>query len=228
MIKIEDVNIKGIDTMLTYILVFRQDYQKYICKPDEKCSVCGFNHTNQCHNGVIVNNKNKDYICGFIAGAKSNLENFLKSIIVTCDITAPLYWWRELDRFMPNPTLNNIDMINKIYNKEFILDDFSHEHLLTDEDVAWGDYTPYTCLEHTIVILNSYRKKFLETQDKKYLWQIIQLLPNSYNEKRKIQLSYATLLRIYEFCKNRKLDEWHDFCDWILSLLYFKEICLED
>lgn len=254
MIKIKDVNIKGIDTMITYILVFRQDYQKYICKPNEKCSVCEFNHTNQCCNGVIVNNENQDYIRGFIAGTKSNLENFLKSIVVSCDITAPLYWWYELDRYTPNLTLNNTDIINKICNKEFTLDDFSHKHLFTCEDKSYncgicprkadayyGEWESEDVLKLIIESLNKARYKYCEAKIKpmknkqlrselmeKYLWQIIQLLPNSYNEKRKIQFSYATLLRIYEFCKNHKLDEWRDFCDWILSLPYFKEICLED
>ena len=158
-------------------------------------------------------------------------NGLLKTINIFCDITAPLYWWNELGTYVPNPISNNVDMLNKICDKEFTLDNFSHEHLKARSR---------SVLQRVVLELNLWRNIYINgypaemgyaeinPKDKNSQYQIIQLLPNSYNQKRKIQIDYATLLRIYEFCKNRKLDEWHNFCNWILSLPYFKEVCLED
>ena len=160
-----------------------------------------------------------------LAKAGTDHGKFLRMINVTMDVTAPLYWWKEYDTYKVGTVANSCSTMHKIHAKEFTLDDFSCEHLIRYEEVHrdWlGD------LEDLIDDLNFARKKFLETRDKKYWWQMIQLLPSSYNQKRTVQLNYAVLKTIYFARKDHKLDEWHTFCDWILSLPYFKEICVEE
>jgi hypothetical protein len=107
--------------------------------------------------------------------------------------------------------------MHKIHDKEFTMDDFSHEHLLTP-----------MYLEYTINTLNHYREMFVKTKDKQYWWQMIQLLPSSYNQKRTVQLNYQVLKSMYFARKNHKLDEWVDFCKWVETLPYFKEICIQE
>lgn len=143
---------------------------------------------------------------------------YRRMITVTCDITAPLYWWKEFDTYKVGTVANSCSTMHKIHAKEFTLDDFSHEHL-TLYDVEgeicrdWlGD------LEDLIDDLNLARELFLKTKDKKYWWQMIQLLPTSYNQKRTVMLNYEVLVGMYRDRKNHKLDEWHTFCDWIASL----------
>lgn len=123
--------------------------------------------------------------------------------------------------------------MHKIHAKEFTLDDFSNEHL-QDEKNGWiEDGKGYkwcsakTHMETTINLLNAYRDNFIKTKDKKYWWQMIQLLPSSYNQRRTVQLNYQVLKSMYEARKDHKLDEWHSFCHWAKALPYFKEICLE-
>jgi hypothetical protein len=124
--------------------------------------------------------------------------------------------------------------MHKIHAKEFTLDDFSHEHLFNgvdqcepgrDESEMWANST--TALQRVIDILNCYRKRFVETHDKRYWWQMIQLLPTSYNQKRTLMLNYEVLVGMYRDRKNHKLDEWHTFCDWIKSLPYSRLITME-
>ena len=110
--------------------------------------------------------------------------------------------------------------MHKIADKEFELDDFGYEHLLGPDDLNWGDTVPLVTLECVISALNVYRQKYLETQDKTYWWQIIQLLPSSYNQRRTVVLNYEVLANIYKSRKNHKLDEWRIFCDWIKELPY--------
>lgn len=160
--------------------------------------------------------------------AGSDHSKYLRMINVTCDIIAPLYWWKEYDTYKVGTVANSCSTMHKITEKEFTLDDFSHEHL---------GYDGLKHMEETIEIINFYRTKFTdknlnewnELKSKKDMWwQIIQLLPSSYNQKRTVQLNYAVLLNIYHARKNHKLDEWHEFCNWCKTLPYFKEICLED
>lgn len=175
---------------------------------------------------------------------------------VYVDITAPLYWWKEFrtyrkgrkfmddgDEFTDPDELelhietNSCSTMHKIHAKEFTLDDFSHEHLLRGLELPKGDYVelganeePYSPLgfmEETVCVLNHFREKFLETKNKKYWWQIIQLLPSSYNQKRTVKLNYQVLKNMYHARKNHKLDEWREFCKWCETLPYFKEICAE-
>ena len=121
---------------------------------------------------------------------------------------------------------NSCSTMHKIADKEFTLDDFSHEHLFDDDDtrVGWGDIIPNFHLMLTVRALNQYREKYIETKDKAFWWQMIQLLPSSYNQKRTVMLSYEVLANIYRYRKDHKLDEWRDFCQWIEKLPYSKII----
>lgn len=168
--------------------------------------------------------------------AGTDHRKFLRMINVTVDITAPLYWWKEFDTYKVGTVRNSCSTMHTIHKKEFTIDDFSHEHLIDyclyscDEvDVPIIDGAPHVrcgglqllCL--TINTLNYYRRKYLETKDKKYWWQIIQLLPSSYNQRATVQLNYEVLLNMYHSRKTHKLDEWRTFCEWIGRLPYMEE-----
>lgn len=167
--------------------------------------------------------------------AGTDHSKFMRMIIVTCDITAPLYWWKEFDTYKVGTVRNSCSTMHKIHSKEFTLDDFSHEHLIN----MFGEPLPYSANElyccdglnsliQTINVLNGFRTNYLETKDKKYWWNMIQLLPSSYNQRATVQLNYAVLRNMYHSRKNHKLDEWRDFCAWIETLPYSKElICIE-
>ena len=134
-------------------------------------------------------------------------------------LTAPLYWWKEFDTYKVGTVANSCSTMHKIQAKEFTLEDFSYEHLMSKAQVYNG-YVPTSVLECTIGALNEFRKLYLETNNKIYWWQMIQLLPTSYNQKRTAMLNYEVLHNIYFSRKDHKLDEWHVFCDWIESLPY--------
>ena len=142
-------------------------------------------------------------------------------INVYLDITAPLYWWKEFDTYKIGTVANSCSTMHKIHDKEFVLDDFSHEHLISDHPVPTKIFSPLDALSIQISILNVYRDMFIQTKDKKYWWQMIQLLPTSYNQRRTVMLNYEVLANIYSTRKNHKLDEWHTFCDWIEELPCF-------
>lgn len=155
--------------------------------------------------------------------AGTDHRKFLRMINVTMDITAPLYWWKEFDTYKVGTVRNSCSTMHKIHEKEFTLDDFSHEHLFNDSDVNWGDTVTNTTLQVVINALNVYRSNYLETKDKKYWWQMIQLLPSSYNQRATVQLNYEVLLNMYHSRKNHKLDEWREFCKLIENLPYMNE-----
>ena len=148
--------------------------------------------------------------------AGSDHSKFMRMINVTCDITAPLYWWKEYDTYKVGTVANSCSTMHKIHEKEFTLDDFSHEHLFYDEVLQ----TNTDVLEFIIDALNFAREDFIKTNDKRYWWQMIQLLPTSYNQKRTVQLNYAVLRNMYHSRKNHKLDEWRNFCEWVETLSY--------
>ena len=159
--------------------------------------------------------------------AGSDHRKFMRMINVSVDITAPLYWWKEFDTYKVGTVANSCSTMHKIHAKEFTLDDFSHEHLITGEKplVEGGVDAPEPpnaiwLIHRTIQTLNQYRDLYLQTKDKKYWWQMIQLLPSSYNQKRTVMLNYEVLVNIYKPRKNHKLDEWIEFCKWIENLPY--------
>ena len=158
---------------------------------------------------------------------------YRRMITVYVDITAPLYWWKEFDTYKVGTVANSCSTMHKIHEKEFTLEDFSYEHLFNlDKNCDFEDlpiynnerWSSYLLLAMVVKSLNFYRAKFLETKDKKYWWQMIQLLPSSYNQKRTVMLSYEVLANIYEWRKNHKLDEWVEFCKWIEQLPYSEVI----
>lgn len=150
-------------------------------------------------------------------------RKYMRMMPVYMRITAPLYWWKEFDTYKIGTVANSCSTMHKIADKEFTIDDFSYEHLISDEDT----HTNYFCvLDFVVDSLNRARVKYLETKDKDYWWQMIQLLPSSYNQRRTVQLNYEVLLNIYHARKNHKLDCWRTFCEFIETLPYFKEICL--
>jgi hypothetical protein len=150
--------------------------------------------------------------------AGTDHSKFMRMITVTVDITAPLYWWKEFDTYKVGTVRNSCSTMHKIQEKEFTFDDFSHEHLLDD---SFDIYAPMNVLENIIVALNFHREQFNKTKDKKHWYQMIQLLPSSYNQRATVQINYAVLRNMYHSRKNHKLDEWSQgFTKWVESLPY--------
>jgi hypothetical protein len=162
-----------------------------------------------------------------LAQAGSDHAKFLRMINVTVDVTAPLYWWKEYDTYKVGTVANSCSTMHKIHEKEFTLDDFSHEHLGKDEIIVGTNCNvAIGCLRQTINVLNTARTWYLETKDKRYWRQMIQLLPSSYNQKRTVQLNYQVLKSMYHARKTHKLDEWKEFCKWCETLPYFNKVCI--
>lgn len=162
-----------------------------------------------------------------LSAAGNDHAKFLRMLVVTMDITAPLYWWKEFDTYKVGTVANSCSTMHRIHAKEFTLDDFSSEHLIDT-----------SLLESVINELNIYRSIYInyDKQTDKYMaefpkkdiwWQMIQLLPSSYNQKRTAQLNYQVLKNMYFARKNHKLDEWRTFCEEVKKLPYFKEVCIE-
>lgn len=160
--------------------------------------------------------------------AGTDHRKYLRMINVTMDITAPLYWWKEYDTYKVGTVANSCSTMHKIAHKEFTLDDFSHEHLTdqwSDENelIAYnGEYdnAPQDVLEFIIDALNLYRIRYIQTKDKKYWYDMIQILPTSFNQRRTVQLNYEVLHNMYHARKSHVLDEWVEFCEWIETLPY--------
>nr|DAM60634.1 MAG TPA: hypothetical protein [Caudoviricetes sp.] len=161
-------------------------------------------------NCFVVGNNDYDLMYK-LASAGTDHGKFMRMIHVQCDVTAPLYWWKEADQYKVGTVTDSCSTMHKIHAKEFTLDDFSHEHL-NDESTEY--------LSELVDLLNRYRELFLKDKNKSWWWQMIQLLPSSYNQLRTWDLNYAVLQNIYHARRNHKLDEWHTFCDWIESLPY--------
>jgi hypothetical protein len=170
-----------------------------------------------------------------LANAGPSHSKFRRMIVTYVDITAPLYWWKEFDTYKVGTVANSCSTMHKIADKEFTLDDFSREHLfgigdlvelMKESNSAYNIWmSPNGLLTLIVDVLNECRAQYLETKDKKYWWQMIQLLPSSYNQKRTVMLNYEVLSNIYHTRKNHKLDEWHDLCEWI-ELLPYSEIII--
>lgn len=152
-----------------------------------------------------------------LRNAGTDHRKFMRMITVYVDITAPLYWWKEFDTYKVGTVANSCSTMHKIHAKEFTLEDFSCEHI---GDVSNCDPMYYAALEGVIMALNEARHCFLDTKDKKYWWQMIQLLPSSYNQRRTVMLNYEVLINMYKSRRCHKLDEWVKFCAWIKTLPY--------
>ena len=182
-----------------------------------------------------------------LASARTDHGKFLRMIVVYADWTAPLYLWKEVDQYKVGTVTDSCSTMHKIHEKEFDRGDFSYEHIPLGSaaysdtwDIRTSDmffpinaedgiyFSSEDVLDITIRALNHYRLKYLETKDKKFWWQMIQLLPSSYNQRRTIMLNYAVLKNTYHARKNHKLDEWHDICRWIEGLPYSELITGEE
>ena len=168
-----------------------------------------------------------------LRNAGTDHRKFMRMITVYVDIVAPLFWWKEADTYKVGTVVNSCSTMHCIHKKEFTLDDFSTDHLIDEGDASTDEYgRPYAprisnsvgLLCETIRTMNYYRDKYINARKdenkKQYWWQMIQLLPTSYNQKRTVMLNYEVLANIYKSRKDHKLDEWHEFCDWIKELPY--------
>lgn len=164
--------------------------------------------------------ENDFHLMQVLANSGPDDGKFLRMIHVQLDVTAPLYWWKEADQYKVGTVTDSCSTMHKIHAKEFTLDDFSHEHLgyscCTDNEFD----NPMNTLEQVIIVLNGCRDKYIATNNKFWWWQLIQLLPSSYNQRRTWDLNYAVLRNIYHARRNHKLDEWRELCAWIKTLPY--------
>ena len=167
--------------------------------------------------GVYVGTNDLDLMKRLVK-AGTDHRKFMRMIVVYADITAPLYWWKEFDTYKVGTVRNSCSTMHKITAKEFTIDDFSHEHLIV---------ASLNSLKRTIDDLNACRDGYLNEDISNYpewkkeiWWQLIQLLPSSYNQRSTVMLNYEVLANMYHSRKNHKLDEWHTFCSWVETLPY--------
>ena len=233
MIKLENYEVLGwehvIRGMRNPMNSWHLSDSKYCTERESECANCGYGKENSLPcplgNPVVIGSKDYDLMKRLVK-AGSDHSKFMRMITVYVDITAPLYWWKEFDTYKIGTVANSCSTMHKIHEREFTLKDFSREHLITSYGCEWGDVVPFELLQSTVMVLNQYRLKFIETKDKEYWWQMIQLLPSSYNQKRTIMLNYAVLRAMYHARVTHKLDEWREFCDWIASLPYSELITM--
>lgn len=176
--------------------------------------------------GFTLGKNDKDLMTR-LRKAGTEHRKFMRMMPVYMRITAPLYWWKEFDTYKVGTVANSCSTMHKIAAKEFTLDDFSCEHLLEDEPIPCRDYSALGMMNATIYNLNKFRELYLQTKDKKYWWQMIQLLPSSYNQTRNVMLNYEVLANMYGR-KDHKLDCWREFCKWIKTLPYSELITGEN
>lgn len=239
MLKIENTEVFGWDAAIRGMRNPKNSWEKsdsqFVRDPDYGCfGACPCAELVDCDCCHVGPNDLK--LMTTLRNAGTDHRKFMRMITVYLDITAPLYWWKEFDTYKVGTVANSCSTMHKIAAKEFTLDDFSHEHLVDDLDVRieiggtdHRDTGPMEVLGMTIDVLNHYREKYLAaTKTEEYTglpakdiwWQMIQLLPSSYNQKRTVMLNYEVLANIYKSRRHHKLDEWHTLCDWIESLLY--------
>ena len=186
---------------------------QYDCGYLMKCNDCPIHGCSASIPTYIIGEEDMKLAKKLIKAGSSD-RKFLRMIHVQADVTAPLYWWKEYDTYKVGTVANSCSTMHTIHKKEFTIDDFSHEHLC-----SWSLKT----MQKVIDNLNIERKNFLVSKDKFCWWQMIQLLPSSFNQMRTIDLDYETLYSIYHQRRNHKLDEWREFCKWIETLPYMKE-----
>lgn len=247
MIKIENMSIHGLKETIRGMRNPMNSWDKSdstVCGGEGfgQCLTCECNHEERCYESFVMGDNDHSLMMKLAAGGPVHAK-YRRMIAVYVDITAPLYWWKEFDTYKIGTVANSCSTMHKIHAKEFTVDDFSHEHLLNfinhnkDErltpsiELGCGDckFSPYGILELTVDILNTCRERYLaalKTEEetdfsaKDIWWQMIQLLPSSYNQKRTIMLNYEVLAGIYPMRKGHKLDEWREFCQWIEQLPY--------
>lgn len=192
------------------------------CFKSLPCHSCHENR-NDCKKNIdsgYVLGENDHSLVQRLAKAGTDHRKFMRMMPVYVRITAPLYLWKEFDTYKLGTVSNSCSTMHKITEKKFTLEDFSCEHLMDFEEKGKLKFSPLGTLQNTIDELNDCCDLYLETKDKAYWWQMIQLLPSSYNQTRNVMLNYEVLANIYKSRKNHKLDEWREFCKWIESLPY--------
>ena len=237
MIKIENVVLPSAEQWEAVIRGMRNPMNSWEKSDSHSCGTCG-----DCDNCIDYENcpYGYDYLKTIVGpndldlmkrlcNAGTDHRKFMRMITVYLDITAPLYWWKEFDTYKVGTVANSCSTMHKIHTKKFELSDFSCEHLFhnVNDTEMWLDIDFFNVLDNTIFYLNKARELYLKTNDKKYWWQMIQLLPSSYNQKRTVMLNYEVLANIYPMRKNHKLDEWRDFCEWIETLPYSELVTRE-
>lgn len=228
MLKVENVEVLGWEHAIRGMRNPKNSWAKSDSGPEcpyEKEKCCG-----ECQQNFCIGPNDKQLMMA-LRNAGTDHRKFMRMITVYLDITAPLYWWKEFDTYKVGTVANSCSTMHKIADKEFTLEDFSHEHLLSMANNDAGDALFLNdannirvdgddLLGLIINVLNYYRGRYIQTKDKRYWWQLIQLLPSSYNQKRTVMLNYEVLANIYKSRRHHKLDEWHTLCDRIESLPY--------
>lgn len=231
MIKIEKTDIHGWEAAIRGA---RNSFNSWDKSDSAACYFCRDNDTNPgfCDDGlydktIVLSNPdgscfeigpNDQKLMKKLAKAGPSHAKYRRFITVTMDVTGPLYWWKEMDTYKVGTVGNSCSTMHTIADKEFELEDFSCEHLISDEPIPTRVYSAKDMMEATVANLNLFRRLYLDTKDKKYWWQMIQLLPSSYNQKRTLLVNYEVLANIYHQRKEHKLDEWRTFCEWIKGL----------
>lgn len=231
MIKIEKTDIHGWEAAIRGA---RNSFNSWDKSDSAACYFCRDNDANPgfCDDGlydktIVLSNPdgscfeigpNDQKLMKKLAKAGPSHAKYRRFITVTMDVTGPLYWWKEMDTYKVGTVGNSCSTMHKIADKEFELDDFSCEHLISDEPIPTRVYSAKDMMEATVANLNLFRRLYLDTKDKKYWWQMIQLLPSSYNQKRTLLVNYEVLANLYHQRKGHKLDEWQTFCEWIERL----------
>ena len=226
MIEIENAEVTGWEAAIRGMRNPMNSWEKSDSGPAVDCGRCG-----KIERDGICTKKDRDctgFECFYVGpndldlmmrlrNAGTDHRKFMRMITVYLDITAPLYWWKEFDTYKVGTVTNSCSTMHKIADKEFTLEDFSIEHLNDDRS---AEVSNLEWFEHLITHLNRDRKRFIETKDKQYWWQLIQLLPSSYNQRRTVMLNYEVLANVYKSRCNHKLDEWRELCIWIEDLPY--------
>lgn len=241
MIKIENTVVMGWEAAIRGMRNPMNSWEKsdseFIRDPDYGCSgPCPCEDIGECDRCYV--GPNDLDLMTRLRNAGTDHRKFMRMIVVYVDITAPLYWWKEFDTYKVGTVANSCSTMHKIADKEFTLEDFSWDQLLntgcdlftaeSDNGLFKTDVQPIGFLMNYIIpVLNTCREKYLETKEKTYWWQMIQLLPSSYNQRRTVMLNYEVLANMYHARKNHKLDEWLVLCEWIKTLPYSELITLE-
>lgn len=208
MIKIEIIEVSGWEAAITGMRNPMNSWDK----SDSNCKTIIRDNERYVENFI---GKNDLTLMKKLAAAGTDHRKYLRMINVTMDITAPLYWWKEWDTYKVGTVRNSCSTMHMIAAREFVFDDFSHEHLNGHSEMI---------LEDTIKALNAEREYYLKSKDKSAWWQLIQLLPSSYNQLATVQVNYEVLMNMYHSRKAHKLDEWVRFCEWILTLPYMNRL----
>lgn len=208
MIKIEIIEVSGWEAAITGMRNPMNSWDK----SDSNCKTIIRDNERYVENFI---GKNDLTLMRKLCKAGTDHRKYLRMINVTMDIVAPLYWWKEWDTYKVGTVRNSSSTMHMIAAREFVLDDFSHEHLNGHSEMI---------LEDTIKALNAEREYYLKSKDKSAWWQLIQLLPSSYNQLATVQVNYEVLMNMYHSRKAHKLDEWVRFCEWILTLPYMNRL----